>query len=240
MTRQHPISRLADGRTRGVALGLALAALALLGAVAAGSAAAQPDQPTVRVVDSTTTADGTTTADVVLTSAPDGLSGFYLDVSVRDPDVARIESASYPDRFGMTSDPKLRSEGQSVVLEAADIDGTVDPGASNVTIATITVVGVASGEAELVVDPRQFDDDEGSALEPATRAGAVTVTAADAQTDPGSTGQQSTDSAPATTPAATTHSANGSLLGSDPLSVLLVVAVAGATLAVGYWRRPGA
>jgi hypothetical protein len=150
--------------------------LALLGAVAAaGSATAQSEEPTVRVVGGEAAPDGTTTVGVVLTSAPNGLSGYYLDVTVTDPDVARIESAGYPERFGLTTAPETEDDGATVTLEAADIEGSIEPGASEVPLATVRVAGVSAGETRLAVEPRQFDADDGTAFRPATAPGTVTV-----------------------------------------------------------------
>ncbi|MFC7070143.1 hypothetical protein [Halobaculum lipolyticum] len=169
-------------------LAVTLAALALFGAVAAsGPAVAQPDRPTVVVTDATTSAGGTTTVGVVLTSAPDGLSGYYLEVALGAPDVATVESVDYPDQFALTTDPEIGDQGDTVVLEAADMEGAIDPGATSVTLATITIAGVAPGEAELTVDPRQFDADDGSAVRPATGTGVVTV-GDDGTADAGGTG----------------------------------------------------
>lgn len=165
-------SRLPNSPTR-VALAVALAAVALLGT--AGAVTAQTGQPTISVNDATATTDDTTTVDVVLAEAPDGLSGYYLDLSVEDGGVARIESASYPDKFGLTSDPDIGSEGRTVTLEAADMEGTIGPGATNVTLATIEVAGVAPGRARIAVEPRQFDNDDGVQFQPSTQPGVLTV-----------------------------------------------------------------
>ena len=177
------ISILAGPRRRGVALAVALAALALFGAVAtAGTATAQSDRPTIVVTDGTTAVDGTTTVGIVLTSAPNGLSGYYLDLTVGDAESVRIESASYPDRFGLTSEPKISADGASVTLEAADLEDAVKPGATDVTLATVTVAGASPGSVTLSVEPRQFDADDGSAFSPATQSGTVTVTGSDGRT----------------------------------------------------------
>jgi ABC-type phosphate transport system substrate-binding protein len=170
-------------QTRSISmLAVTLAALALCGAVtAAGTATVQSDRPTVQVVGNTVTADGTTTVGIVLTSAPDGLSGYYLDVTVENPEVARIEGASYPDRFALTSDPNVGDDGATVTLEAADMEGTIEPGAAEVTLATVQLSGISPGEAELTAEPRQFDADDGSAFRPATAAGAVTVTGSESE-----------------------------------------------------------
>ncbi|WP_049935326.1 hypothetical protein [Haloplanus natans] len=186
MTRKtRPISILAGPR-RSAALAVALVALALLGAVAAaGTAVAQNEQPTVVVTDGTTAPDGTTTVGIVLTSAPNGLSGYYFDLTVGSAETARIESASYPDRFGLTSEPEISADGTAATLEAADMEDAIKPGATDVTLATVTIAGATPGEVTLSVDPRQFDADDGSAFSPATQSGTVTVSGGDGGTKTG-------------------------------------------------------
>jgi hypothetical protein len=222
------ISTLADSRITGTALALALVALALLGAVTAGPATAQNDQPTVRVVGDTAPADGTTTVRVVLTAAPDGLSGYYLDLTVDGP--VRVESAFYPDGFGLTSDPAVGGDGQAVTLEAADVDGQVEPGATDVTLATVELAGTAPGEAELTVRPRQFDDDDGTGFEPAVRPGTVTVTGDDTANPSGDSGTATDTTTPDADSGATaavggnTEPGAEPTTGDGPLSPTLVLA----------------
>ena len=109
-------------------LAIAIAALALLGA-GASLAVAQSDGPAVSVTDAELSPSGTVTVDVVLTTAPNGLAGYNVDLTVDDPDVARIESASYPDRFGLTTDPEIVdpvSAASSVTVRpASSISGSV-------------------------------------------------------------------------------------------------------------------
>jgi len=156
-------------------LAIAIAALALLGA-GASLAVAQSDGPAVSVTDAELSPSGTVTVDVVLTTAPNGLAGYNVDLTVDDPDVARIESASYPDRFGLTTDPEIDEAGRTVTLEAADTGSTIGAGATDVSLATVEIGGDAPGEAELSVEPRQVDADDGARIRPAARAGTLTVT----------------------------------------------------------------
>lgn len=155
-------------------LAVALVVLALLGA-AAGTATAQSDRPTVRVDGGNVTVDGTTTAGIVLTKAPNGLSGYYLEFTVENSDAVRIASASYPEPFRPTTEPDISDNRTTVMLEAADAEGAINHSATNVTLATVELVGVSSGKANLSVRVRQFDTDNGSRFQPATRAGMVTV-----------------------------------------------------------------
>lgn len=237
-------SRLSTAVTtrRTVAVVVALAVIAL--STATGAVTAQSDRPAVVVTDATATTGDTTTVGVVLTTAPDGLAGYYLDVTVETAGAARIESASYPDRFGLTTDPQVSDDGATVTLEAADMEGAIEPGATDVTLATVELTGAAAGETELTVRPRQFDADTGAAFQPATQAGTVTVTgladgtaSADNSTsetgDSARSGQQTAasgeESARTNTPAPTTG------FGTLPTS-LVGVAIAVLTLGA-LWRR---
>jgi hypothetical protein len=259
MTRPtRSISILADARRRGAALAVALAALALLGAVAAaGTATAQNEQPTVVVTDGTTAPDGTTTVGIVLTNAPDGLAGYYLELTAENPSVARIDAAGYPDRYGLTSEPVIGDDGATVTLEAADVEGAVDPGATDVTLATVTVAGAAPGEADLAVEPRQFDADDGSAFTPATAAGTITVsgsddapsadgaTDGDAEADGGDDASGSTADGTGAGADATEGDADGSTADTDaestegdgPLSPVLVIVAVALLVAADSRRR---
>jgi hypothetical protein len=163
-----------DGRTRRRTL--ALAALVLLGAAAIGTAAAASDRPAVRVDDVAVATGDTAVVAVVLTAAPDGLAGYYLRVAVADADVARVAGASYPDAFGLTTDPEVGADGRTVALEAADLDGAIEPGATDVTLATVELAGRAPGEVRVAVDPVQFDADGGESFDPVARPGTVAVT----------------------------------------------------------------
>lgn len=189
-------STAAAARVLAGTLAVLLTTVALWGAVAtaaapAGQAAApagqaaiadvQADEPSLRIVGGPVAKGEATTVSVVLTAAPDGLAGYYLDVSVVG-DGARIASAGYPDAFGLTTAPDVGPDNRTVTLEAADLDSAVEPGATNVTIATVTVVGMAPGEVEFAVEPRQFDGDRGGAFDPQSRPGSLPVTGPDGQT----------------------------------------------------------
>jgi len=257
MTRStRSISILADTRRRTAAVAVTLAALALLGAVAAaGTATAQGEQPTVVVTDGTTAANGPTTVGVVLTSAPNGLSGYYLDLTVENPGVARIDSATYPDEFGLTTDPNVGSDGASITLEAADMEGAIEPGATDVTLATVTVTGATPGNVEVAVEPRQFDADDGSVFTPATQSGTVTVSGDGGEpTADGSTGAVGTDAADdVTTDTGTDGGRNAertddasstgddpgaeATSGAGPLSPVLTLIAIGLLVAAGRRRR---
>jgi hypothetical protein len=215
------------------------AVLLTLGAsVLTGTAAAQTesDDPTIRVSSATVQPDETATVDVVLTSAPDGLAGYAVDLSV-EGEGAAITGASYPDTFGLTSEPTVVDDGTSVTLEAADLGENVQPGASDVVLATVELGGESGGETTLAVEPLQFDTDGGGSMTPTSESGTVTVSAdgdvdaAAAATDSQAASDVSAESTASTGDAETTSTAFALPAGGIALTALAL------TLVVGFGLR---
>jgi hypothetical protein len=169
-------SRRTDRRGHTVGVVLAVTMLTLLAATVAAPVAAGNNEPTVRVVGETVETDGTARVHVVLTAAPDGLSGYSLELSLGNPDVAHVEGAGYPESFGLTTEAEVGADGRTVTLEAADLEGNVEPGASNVTLARVEIASEAAGETAVAVDDVRLDDDSGDPLDPTVRSGTVAVT----------------------------------------------------------------
>jgi hypothetical protein len=163
-------------RSRTVIFGVVL--LAVGASALTGAATAQSDSPTIRVQSATVEPGETATVDVVLTSAPDGLAGYAVDLSVGDSN-ALIEGASYPDAFGLTSEPTVSEDGSSIRLEAADLNDKVQPGATDVVLATVDVSSGMAGDITLSVEPLQFDADGGASVNPASESGTLTVSGGD-------------------------------------------------------------
>jgi PKD repeat protein len=131
----------------------------------------------------------TATVDLTLLSAMDGVSGGRLTVSVDHPGVARINGASYADGFDLTRTPDVSSDGSSVELALADVEKSVQPGATDVPLATLDVEGVGTGTTDLTVEVEAFDDDAGDSIDVLTRDGLVVtgpsaLGGGDAPTDP--------------------------------------------------------
>lgn len=236
MTRYtNPPTTVPDPRTCIAALAVATITFGLLLA-GAGVTAAQTGQPTVSVSSATAAVDDTTTVDVVLTEAPDGLSGYYLDLTVDNPEVATVTSASYSDEFGLTTDPTIDADGQTVTLEAADMGGSISPGATDVTLATVEVASQAAGEVELTVEPQQFDTDDGDRFRPETQPGVLTI--GGGGNDAAGSGSAGSDGAGASEAGSDTGSGAGSDAGSNDRMVggfggSSVVLVGAALVAIG-------
>ena len=128
----------------------------------------------VDVEDDTIDAIGpTTTVSLTLDSAPDGLSGYNLTVSLSDPSIAEILSVSFPTWATMHSNSTLPAD--SVWLKAADLISSVGSGDTNIPLGTLTIRGYADGVCDIVVMVTNMDDDAGNPINPATDAGHLKI-----------------------------------------------------------------
>ncbi|PXF60433.1 MAG: hypothetical protein C4B59_09530 [Candidatus Methanogaster sp.] len=152
-------------------IGVAAVTVILLLMIGSGIAAASPS---VDVGDGTIDNIGsTTTVDLTLDSAPDGLSGYNLTVSLSDPSIAEILSVSFPTWATMHSNSALPAD--SVWMKAADLQDSVKSGDTNIQLGTLTIRGDAGGMCEIAVTVTKMDDDSGNPISPATDAGHLEV-----------------------------------------------------------------
>lgn len=131
---------------------------------------------TVAVDDVTASAGDEAAVVVTLDGAPDGLQRYNVTVGVSNADVATVESASAGDVEAF----QVRSRAaDSITFRAADLSESVEPGASNVTLGTVTLSTRDPGTAELVVTVHDFRTDEGEPLQPSTSRGTLAVERSD-------------------------------------------------------------
>lgn len=140
-----------------------------------GATSTVQDDPAVRITDASVDPGGTATVRVVLTSAPEGLAGYELVVSIGSGDVATIAGANYTDAFGLTTEPAVSEDGRTIRLEAADLGGNVQAGATDVTLVTVELRGESAGRARADARPVQFDADGGVRMNVSVEAGSVAV-----------------------------------------------------------------
>ena len=112
------------------------------------------------------------TIPLTLNSAPRGLSGYMIEVIVADTDVATLEDVTFPE-FGLVR--RVPSEGPELQLAAADLTRRVEPGAVDVTLATLAVVGARVGTTELRIKVDMMSDDDGSPMTPEAHGATLTV-----------------------------------------------------------------
>ena len=130
--------------------------------------------PTLTIADVEITEGDTTTLNLVLSDAPDGVSGFFIDVTV--PETISIQSASILDtRFLLATATISTSTPVVIDLRAIDLLDTVIPGSTNIVLATIGVRGEVIGQGAFTISVDRFDDDSGNIIAPILSPGTVTV-----------------------------------------------------------------
>ncbi|MFB6162020.1 MAG: hypothetical protein ABEJ86_01070, partial [Halococcoides sp.] len=112
---------------------------------------------------------GSTTVDIVLSEVPSsGLSGYELDVSVSGgasiSDGGRQAAVSFPPAFADVNSFTLSSDGSSIHIKASDGPNNVTGGETNLTLASLTLVGDSQGSATVSTSITQFQAEDGSAL----------------------------------------------------------------------------
>lgn len=113
--------------------------------------------------------------NLVLGKAPRGLQKYDIVLSVSDSSVAQIKEV----RSGAI-DPKflqvVQQSPDELEFRAADFKNQIQPGAEEVILATIVLVGMSKGEAALEIEVKVMTDDEGNPLEPLIQPGGVEIT----------------------------------------------------------------
>lgn len=144
----------------GIALALALG----VGVAAAASGLA--------VGDGTAPTGEETEVTVSLAEAADGLQRYNVTVHLENPDVATVASAAPGD---VESFQVRSNEDDSVTFRAADLAESVQPGATDVDLGTVTLTTTSPGTSALGVTVHDLQTDEGEQVRPSAEAGLLTV-----------------------------------------------------------------
>ncbi len=133
------------------------------------------ERPTVYYIPGTLVVPTNTTTKVNLTlsRAPYGLAGYNITVWWDDAANGNFTTAKFPAWANLTSKGPLPAP--SVDLEAVDLNGDVDPGATEVPLAYFNVTGLIAGDAFLRVTIHTMNDDIGGNINPKVVAAKVSV-----------------------------------------------------------------
>jgi len=122
------------------------------------------------------------TVQIILTSAPEGISGFQINVSIEDSSIGKITDASIESPFNTLEgayDTTIDSHNSTVTLTGADFSNEINPGTTNITLAKVTIEGIENGTTDLtpaVPDNLQgVQNESGGPINPATSSGTLTV-----------------------------------------------------------------
>jgi hypothetical protein len=111
--------------------------------------------------------------NITLDSAPNGISGYFVTVSVTDPAVANLTSVTFPSWAGLHFNAPLPST--ECWISAADLNETITPGSTNVPFASFTVKGLQAGSTTITIDILEIDDYYGDPFTPSIQPGTFTV-----------------------------------------------------------------
>lgn len=167
--------------------------LLLAGLVLVSSAAGAVEN-TYEPFDITIHPGETGEVQLILASAPTGLSGYSLNVQVSPEGGAMVTAVSFPGWAGLSDARGV--PGQDIRLMAVDLGGEIGRDGRDILLATLTIPGVSSQPLSLSVHDAFYDDDEGARIIPQAISATVTGIGRDVTAAP--TGQET--QAPAGTP----------------------------------------
>ncbi len=122
-------------------------------------------EPILLVSSDSVAVDQTISLGLVLTNAPEGLSGFDVTVKVMDQEIAELLAAEFP-HFELTLQTREPAQSQGLRLRAVDLRDAVPPGSSAVTLATLQLKGKKAGSTMILLTLNAIDDDRGLPLTP--------------------------------------------------------------------------
>ena len=122
---------------------------------------------------------GVVTVDLVLTEAPLGLSGFFIDVTVPEL-VTVLSTVINPNSFALNVVDDDPDTTPPITLRAVDLSDTVGPGATDILLAKLELQGNPvdlgtknTGVFEITV--ARIEDDDGDPISVSVNAGLITV-----------------------------------------------------------------
>jgi len=114
-----------------------------------------------------------TTVYLVLDSAPDGLSGYNIDLTQSNPSVAEITNISFPAWAADMNSNSPYPTGSKKLVKASDVNNRIGAGAKEVVLAAVTVRGLSSGTAAISLSGKNFDDEAGNDIPAVTLVNSV-------------------------------------------------------------------
>lgn len=111
------------------------------------------------------TVNGTATANLTLSSAPNGLAGFTVELHIADNSTARFNESLSAVAIDGISTANVTDNGTTLVLKAADLNKTVQDGATNVVLAQVGFTGEAAGSTHVSVEIVKLQNESGDAIE---------------------------------------------------------------------------
>jgi uncharacterized repeat protein (TIGR01451 family) len=122
------------------------------------------------------TIGGTTSLNLTLDSAPAGLSGYDINITVADPSIASITSVSFPTWATLKDNSSVPAS--FIHLTAVDLSDLIQPGAANIPLGTINFKGLRGGSTPVQITVNGMDDDAGNKVSHGVQPGTFSVNVA--------------------------------------------------------------
>jgi hypothetical protein len=140
---------------------------------------------------------------ISLDQTTNGLAGYTLEISLSNPSVAQIIAIEYPAWVSLSDTTALPAD--QVRLKAVDLNRQIQGGATDVPIATVTIMSQSAGSAILEISPVRVDDDTGNGINPPAIQRSLIVTVPGGGTSDGSGSGAYTSSGSSTDQTQTTN-----------------------------------
>ena len=101
---------------------------------------------------------------LLLDSAPDGIAGYSLNFALSNPGIAEITGVIYPS-WESLNNTTYPANGV-VRMSGIDLAKTVQPGASDILLGTVTIRGISQGTSGISINSIRMDADGGGAIIP--------------------------------------------------------------------------
>lgn len=115
----------------------------------------------------------TTTVHLALDDALSGLAGYDLVVRFSNPIVAEISEVIYPS-WAVINNTTRKADG-SVRISGIDISRQVEPGTTDIPLATLKIRGISGGLSSIIIESVYMDADGGAVITPTLPTGTITV-----------------------------------------------------------------
>jgi hypothetical protein len=153
----------------------------------------------------------TITVDLVLTDAPEGLSGYRTLVMIDTSGIAEITAVTFPGWAEFTGAEGI--PGVRVKVTGVDLNGMVEKNSKEVVLATLSIKGISDGTGMLGFEDAFFDNDQDGRIIPGTLNGTIRVSPSPSVTATASENTTTTSTISATgtvSPGTTTTASTGS------------------------------
>jgi flagellar basal body rod protein FlgB len=145
-----------------------------------------PEAGPISVENASTTVGSTATANVTLETAPAGLAGYTLTVGIENGTVGDVTDVTIPDTYELSGPTAIGPDGDTVHLQATDLDNETVAGDTDVRLATLTLEGSVAGTSNVSVESIHPSTavDGGGELNAPVEAGTFTVEETEQQPSP--------------------------------------------------------